>query len=103
MTSFMAECFWPGVTRLLLEDAGRRAGQAAQGFSAQGASSRYAGAILVPADEIALCMFEGPSIDAVTELNECAAIPFERILEIVRLDPAIRSSAVAGQPRKDTP
>ena len=48
-------------------------------------------------------MFEGPSIDAVIELNECAAIPFERILEIVWLDPAIRSSAVAGQPRKDTP
>ena len=87
-----AECFWPGVTRLLLEDAGRRAGRAAQGFGSKGALARYVGAILVPADEIALCMFEAPSIDAATELNERAAIPFERILEVVRLDPAIRSS-----------
>ena len=87
----MAECFWPGVTRRLLDDAGRRAGQAAQGFSSKGASTRYVGSILVPADEIALCLFEAPSIDAATELNERAAIPFERIVEIVRLDPAIRS------------
>ena len=92
MVSFMAECFWPGVTRLLVEDAGRRAGHAAQRFNSNGAFTQYVGTILVPADEIALCMFEAPSIDAATELNERAAIPFERILEIVRLDPAIRSS-----------
>jgi hypothetical protein len=89
----MAECFWPGVTRLLLQDAGRRAVQAAQGLSSSGASTRYVGSILVPADEIALCLFEAPSIDAATEINERAAIPFERLLEIVRLGPAIRSSA----------
>jgi hypothetical protein len=98
MTSFMAECFWPGVTRLLLEDVGRRAGEAAQGSNSKGASTRYVGAILVPADEIALCLFEAPSIAAATELNERAAIPFERILEIVRLDPAIRSSAGSQSP-----
>jgi hypothetical protein len=94
----MAECFWPGVTRLLLEDCGRRAGQAAHGFGSKGASTRYVGSILVPVDEIALCLFEAPSIDAATELNERAAIPFERILEIVRLDPAIRSSAGSQSP-----
>ena len=63
------------------------------GLGSNGAATRYVGAILVPADEIALCLFEAPSIDAATELNERAAIPFERLLEIVRLDPAIRSPA----------
>jgi hypothetical protein len=39
----------------------------------------------VPADEIALCLFEAPSHAAASELNEVAAIPSERILRIVQL------------------
>ena len=98
VTTFMAECFWPGVTEQQLADAGARAGQAAQAISSNGGLARYLGSILVPADEIALCLFEAPSLDAASELNRRAAIPFERILEIVRLDPAIRSSAGSQRP-----
>jgi hypothetical protein len=74
----MAECFWPGVTEQQLADAGVRARRAADVINSNG--------VLVPADEIALCFFEAASIDAVSDLNRRAAIPFERILQIVRLD-----------------
>jgi hypothetical protein len=81
MTTFMAECFWPGVTEEHVLAAGARGQQAAAG------SARYLGSILVPTDEIALCFFEAASIDVATGIGRQAAIPFERIIEIVRLGP----------------
>jgi hypothetical protein len=83
--AFMAECFWPGVTEQQLMDAGARARQAAGAISSGDAC--YTGSILVPSDEIAFCLFEATSLDAASDLNRRAAIPFERILEIVRLGP----------------
>jgi hypothetical protein len=91
--TFMAECFWPGVTEQKVKDAGARGRRAAQAVSSEGGSARYIGSILVPSDEIALCLFEATSLDEASEVNQRAAIPFERILEIVRLDPAIRTPA----------
>jgi hypothetical protein len=83
--AFMAECFWPGVTEEHLAAAGERSRRAAGVLAADGRSSRYAVSILVPSDEIALCLFEAPSEAAATELARAAAIPFERILRIVQL------------------
>ena len=82
----MAECFWPGVTARQLTDAGARARRAADEINSNGVVACYTGSILVPADEIALCFFEAASIDAASDLNRRAAIPFERILQIVRID-----------------
>jgi hypothetical protein len=85
VTVFMAECFWPGVTEQSVGDAGERLRRAARALAGQGRASHYIGSILVPADEIALCLFEAPSHAAASELNEVAAIPSERILRIVQL------------------
>jgi hypothetical protein len=87
MLAFMAECFWPGVTEQQLMAAGARARQAAGAISSDGVIARYTGSILVPGDEIAFCLFEATSIDAASDLNRRAAIPFERLLEIVHLGP----------------
>jgi hypothetical protein len=81
----MAECFWPGVTAQQVEAAGERVRQAAQMSSSDGHLARYLGSILVPTDEIAFCLFEAASPAAASELNGLAALPSERILEIVRL------------------
>lgn len=81
----MAECFWPGVTAQKVANAGERVRQASYAISSGDGFARYLGSILVPKDEIALCLFEAVSIDAATEVNRLAAIPSERILEIVRL------------------
>jgi hypothetical protein len=87
VTSFMAECFWPGVTEQHLSNAGSRARRAADAVNANGVLVRHTGSILVPADEIAFCLFEAASLDAASDLNRRAEIPFERILEIVCLGP----------------
>ena len=93
MTAFMAECFWPGVTEQQLVDAGARARRAAGAIGPDGAFARYMSSILVPSDEIAFCLFEATSIDAASDLNQRAAIPFERILEIVHLGPEGRPAS----------
>jgi hypothetical protein len=85
VTIFMAECFWPGVTEQQLADAGERIRHAALALTAQGRACRFLGSILVPTDEIALCLFEAPSHAAACELDEAAALPSERVLEIVQL------------------
>ena len=86
MITFMAECFWPGVTVQKVADAGQRLRHASQATSPDGSLARYLGSILVPSDEIALCLLEAASIDVATEVNRRALTPSERILEIVRLD-----------------
>jgi hypothetical protein len=82
--TFMAECFWPGVTAQKVADAGERIRRAALA-GPHGRPGRYVGSILVPSDEIALCLFEAASEAAASELNRQAAVPSERILQIVRL------------------
>jgi hypothetical protein len=85
MTTFMAECFWPGVTAKNVADAGVRIRDASDASRIDGVFARYLGSILVPSDEIALCLFEAASIAAATEIDRRASIPSERLLEIVHL------------------
>lgn len=46
-------------------------------------NTRYLGSILVPADEMAFCLFEGDSAELVRGAVEGAALPFERIVEAI--------------------
>ncbi len=79
----LAECFWPGVTesdqRLLDE----RAEASASELSRPEEPVRYLGSILIPDDEVVLCLFDG-SQTAVQRAAERAQIPFERILATSR-------------------
>jgi len=87
--TFMAECFWPDMSEAKVQAAGTRAGHAARAASRDGDAVRYLGAILIPADEVAFCLFEASSAKLVQKISERAQIPFERILATVRLDPTI--------------
>lgn len=85
--TFMAECFWPGVTFEQVAEAGESVRQAALAINSDGLLARYNGSILIPTDEIALFLFEASSLAVASDLNQRAGIPSERILEVVRLDP----------------
>jgi hypothetical protein len=78
--TFIAECFWPGVTELELGALDRRARACAEGASRAGEPVRYLDSILMRLDEVVLCRFEGTA-DAVQRVAERAAIPFDRIVE----------------------
>jgi hypothetical protein len=82
-TEFVAECFWPGVDDAALRALDERASSAAASTTRGGTPVRYLGSLLMRADEVVLCLFEG-SEDAVRHAAEQAEVPFERILEAAR-------------------
>jgi hypothetical protein len=79
-TEYLAECFWPGVQPSDLMALDERALASAAALSADGVTVRYLGSLVMRADEVVLCRFEG-SESAVRRVVEQAEIPFERILE----------------------
>lgn len=78
--SFIAECFWPGVTDAHVAALETRARASTGTLQQAGERVRYLGSILMREDEVVLCQFEGAR-DAVRRAAELAEVPFERILE----------------------
>jgi hypothetical protein len=79
-TSFVAECFWTGVSGDDLSALDQRAQRSADGLASEGERVRYLGSLLVREDEVVLCFFEG-SAASVRRAAEQAEVPFDRILE----------------------
>jgi hypothetical protein len=79
--SYLAECFWPGVSKTQLEDLDHRAERAAATGRGSRAQVRYRGSMLMPDDEVGFCFFDGPSATAVEAAARDAEIPFARIVE----------------------
>ena len=75
--SFVAECFWPGVS----EDDMHALDERVRACLADGVV--YHGSMLIRQDEVVLCEFEGTAA-AVRSLAERAEVPFERLLETAR-------------------
>jgi hypothetical protein len=96
--TFMAECFWPDMSEAKVQAAGTRAGHTARAASRDGDAIRYLGAILIPADDVAFCLFEASSAQLVRKISQRAEIPFERILETVRLDATTPATPLANRP-----
>ena len=78
--TYVAECFWPGVSERDLGALDERTQACVAELSGSGENVRYLGSLLLRADEVVLCRFEGDA-EAVRVAAESAAIPFERILE----------------------
>ena len=66
---FLVECFWPGVTRELVEAANLRA----QAAAVHSASLRFLGSLLVPDDEVVLFHFAAASSEEVVRTSREAA------------------------------
>jgi uncharacterized protein DUF4242 len=89
-TEYLAECYWPGVQDADLHALDERVNNVVR---KDGDAVRYLGSLLMRADEVVLCRFEG-SETAVRKTAERAEIPFERILE------AASNSNQAGRERR---
>jgi hypothetical protein len=83
--SYLVECYWPGVSVEKLEAAADRARQSADELRRQGRNLRFLGSILIPVDETVLCLLDGDEAD-VRAVTEQAGIPFERVLDSLRID-----------------
>jgi hypothetical protein len=53
----------------------------------QGHELRFVSSVLIPSDETVFCFFEGDEAD-VRLASERAGVPYERVLESVRIDGA---------------
>jgi len=80
MTSFVAECFWVGVTDEDLLRLDERSAASVEQLALDGEHVRYLGSMLMRSDEVVLCFFEG-SEEGVRRAAQAAGIPFERVLE----------------------
>src|SRR6266576_2664158 len=76
----VAECLLPGLSRATAEALGRRVRQEIAG--PRGSQVSYLGSLLMPEDEVLLCLFAGPEAE-VRAVSERAGLPFERILACV--------------------
>jgi uncharacterized protein DUF4242 len=81
LPQYLVERFLPGDPETELAAVGDRAGGFAEEMRSEGVPVRYFGSTMVPEDQICFCLFEGPSAEAVREVNMRAGLTFERILE----------------------
>jgi len=76
VTTYFVECYWPGVSEMQLAAALDRLG---------GDSVRPLDTILVPADEIVLCVLAGRSETEIRAAVGRAGLPSERVVECVQV------------------
>ena len=96
--TYVAECFWPGVSESDLRALDERTQARVAELSQGGENVRYLGSLLLRADEVVLCRFEGDA-DAVRVAVKSAEIPFERILETAAVTLA---APMKGERREQT-
>jgi hypothetical protein len=94
--TYLAECFWPGVSKAVLEELDARVRQETAATLGGREEVSYEGSILVPEDEVVLCLFGGCSAEAVRALAERADVPFTRIVESTTI-PSVGRPATSGE------
>jgi hypothetical protein len=82
----VVECYWPGITEDEVRDALARIARAPIGTTTSGSPVRPMGCILMPSDGLALFLFEAPSAAMVHDRGTWAEVPFDRVVEAVRIE-----------------
>ena len=85
MPTYLVERYWPGVTRHKVLEALQRGRRVIEEMSDEGTRVREISCILIPGEEVVFSVYEGPSVNAVRQLNERAGIPLSRIVEAVAI------------------
>ena len=83
---YAAKCYWPGVTQTDLEQVAERA--AKDDLAVDDVLVMYLGSLLFADDELALCLFQGPSRAAVIQASDRLGIPSERLMDSAWLGPS---------------
>jgi hypothetical protein len=81
--TYLVERYWPGVTSELLLEALNRGRRVMEQMSGEGTPVRDISCTLIPSDEVVFSVYEGPSADAIRQLNQRAGIPVSRIVEAI--------------------
>ena len=84
---YAAKCYWPGVTQTDLEQVAERAAKG--GLAPGNTTATYLGSLLFGADDLVLCLFQGPSRAAVIQASDRLGIPCERLMDSAWLGPGL--------------
>jgi Protein of unknown function (DUF4242) len=84
---YAAESYWPGVTETDLRRVTERAMRVGSRTGHEGVA--YLGSLLFAADDLVLCLFEGPSRAAVIQASGRLGIPCERLMDSAWLGPGL--------------
>jgi hypothetical protein len=88
MTTYAVQRNLKGITMEQLAAAQQAAIQASKAASDQGDSVTYIRSNFYPADQRCTCLFEAQSQKAVEEVNKAAALPFDKVEEVLDLPPS---------------
>ena len=86
---YAAKCYWPGITESDLEQVAE--GAAGASLAPGTGTVIYLGALLFTADDLVLCLFQGPSRAAVIQASHQLGIPCERLMDSTWFGPCRRS------------
>jgi hypothetical protein len=89
---YAAKCYWPEVTAAELEQIAARALRARS--QTVDDRAKYLGSLLFAADDLVLCLFEGPTRAAVSHDVERLRIPSERLMDAIWL--GLNQRAIPG-------
>jgi hypothetical protein len=81
--TYLVERYWPGVTSELLLEALKRGLRVMEEMNVEGTRVCDLSCIYIPGEEVVFSVYDGPSADAVREVNERAGIPVSRIVEAI--------------------
>jgi hypothetical protein len=85
---YAAKCYWPGVTHADLDQVAGRAADA--GLDTGTGPVSYLGCLLFAADDLVLCLFQGPTRAVVIQASDQLRIPSERLMDAAWLGPGLR-------------
>jgi hypothetical protein len=95
MTTYLVECYWPGVDQHTLDQTVERLSSTPRELRGR---VEWVNAVLVPDDEIVLCLADGPSVEAVRTSAQRAGLPAERVVPCLHVI-AQPTNSQGGQPR----
>jgi len=87
MRTFLVESYWPGTESDVVMSAERVSRTAA--WNGCRCSVRWLGCFLVPSDGLALFLFQAPSESEVKAFARVADMPFDRVVEAIRVEPGL--------------
>jgi hypothetical protein len=82
---FLAERYLPRASEHVARADAKQAREASELLTQEGTDVSYLGSALIPADQMCFAVFEAHSAEQVEQLIARAAIPYDHVVEAVRL------------------
>jgi Nickel responsive protein SCO4226-like len=103
---FVVERYAPDLSLEGVRSMEPRLRRAAAALSRAGRPVRYLGSIVITAEETVFSVFEANGPETVAEVNDRAAVPFDRVVPVVELrepeEPALHQPARLATPARET-